>query len=197
MDIFTLLDEIQTIARNGLHYAENPYDRERYERLSQIATRGYAARVDLPSDAVVARFAREVGYITPKVGADAAIFDADERLLVELRSDDGCWGLISGWVEPGEAPAETIVREAREETGLEIVVHELVDVLGRPASAVNGPHAAVSVIFLCDVVGGELRLSHEVTDLAWHHVDDVERWHGDHERFARRALVAHRARTAS
>ena len=60
---------------------------------------------------------------------------------------------------------------------------------------VNGPHAAASVIFLCDGVGGERRLSHEVTDLAWRHLDDIECWHGDHERFARRALIAHRARS--
>ena len=34
MDILPLLDELQIIARNGLHYSQNPYDRERYERLS-------------------------------------------------------------------------------------------------------------------------------------------------------------------
>ena len=33
MDILSLLDEIQTIARNGLNFTPNPYDRERYERL--------------------------------------------------------------------------------------------------------------------------------------------------------------------
>lgn len=192
MDVFTLLDEIQTIARNGLEFAENPFDRERYERLSEVATRSYAERLALPDEVVAARFARELGYITPKVGADAAIFDAQERLLVERRSDDGCWGLIAGWVEPGESPAETVVREAREETGLDIAVLRLVDVIARPASVEYGPHAMVAVVYLCEVVGGDPALSHEVTELAYRHIDEVEPWHRNHEQFARRALAAHR-----
>lgn len=194
MDVFTLLDEVQTIARNGLAYAENPFDRERYERLSEVATRSYAERLGLPGDVVAARFAQEVGYITPKVGADAAIFDAQERVLVERRSDDDCWGLIAGWVEPGESPAETVVREAREETGLDIAVLQLVDVIARPANVGYGPHAMVAVLYLCEVVGGTPALSHEVTDLAYRHIDEVHPWHSNHEQFARRALAVHRAR---
>ena len=196
MDVFTLLDEVQTIARNGLAHTENPYDRERYERLSEVATRSYAERLGLPDDVVAARFARELGYITPKVGADAAIFDAQERLLVERRSDDDCWGLIAGWVEPGEAPAETVVREAREETGLDIAVLELIDVIARPASVEYGPHAMVAVVYLCEVVGGVPVLSHEVTELAYRHIDDVDPWHRNHEQYARRALAAHRGARA-
>lgn len=195
MDVFTLLDEIQTIARNGLIFAENPFDRERYERLAAIATRGYAERLAFSDADVAARFAHELGYVTPKVGADAAIFDAQERLLVERRSDDGCWGLIAGWVEPGESPGETVVREAREETGLDIVVRELVDVVARPASAAYGPHATVAVIYLCDVLGGEPRLSHEVIDLAYRDISDIAPWHKNHEDHARRALEAHRRRS--
>lgn len=196
MDVFTLIDEIQTIARTGLAFADSPYDRERYERLAELAARSYAERLELPDAVVRDRFQSELGYITPKVGADAAIFDADDRLLVELRSDDGCWGLISGWVEPGESPAETVVREAREETGLEIVVRDLIGVIPRPASAEYGPHAMVGVVFLCDVVGGEPVLSHEVTDLAYRHIDDIAPWHKNHGQYARLALAVHRRRVA-
>lgn len=194
MDVFTLLDEIQTIARNGLEFTDNPYDRERYERLAELAARGYAERLAVPDTAVRDRFAQELGYITPKVGADAAVFDAGNRLLLERRSDDGCWGLISGWVEPGESPADTVVREAQEETGLDIVVRELVGVIPRPASSEFGPHAMVAVVYLCDVVGGEPSLSHEVTDLAYRDLDDVAPWHKNHEEYARCALQALRRR---
>ena len=48
MDILPLLDELQIIARNGLHYAQNPYDRERYERLMELTTRYYGEALDLP-----------------------------------------------------------------------------------------------------------------------------------------------------
>lgn len=197
MDVFTLLDEIQTIARNGLAFSENPYDRERYARLSDVAAQSYAERLALSDIAVRERFTRELGYITPKIGADAAVFDAADRLLVEQRSDDGCWGLISGWVEPGESPADTVIREAREETGLEIVVRELVGVLARPASAEFGPHAVVAVVYLCDVVGGTRVLSHEVTELAYRDIDDIAPWHKNHEQYARCALAVHRRRSGA
>ncbi|MCJ7736969.1 MAG: NUDIX hydrolase N-terminal domain-containing protein, partial [Anaerolineae bacterium] len=67
MDIFSLLDEIQAIARNGLHYTSEIYDRERYERLMELATQTYDELLDVPAEKVRARFLNELGYITPKV----------------------------------------------------------------------------------------------------------------------------------
>ena len=104
MDILPLLDELQTIARNGLNHTTNPYDRERFERLLALATKYYGEALDLPPDAVRHRLVGELGYITPKVGADAAIFDREGRILLVRRSDDGLWCLPCGWVEPNESP---------------------------------------------------------------------------------------------
>ena len=81
MDIFTLLDEIQAIARNGLHYTSSAYDRERYERLMNLTTQTYGELLEVPGETIRARFLREMGYITPKVGSDAAIFN--ESVLVK------------------------------------------------------------------------------------------------------------------
>ncbi len=33
LDVYALIDEVQAIARTGLHYSENPFDRERYTKL--------------------------------------------------------------------------------------------------------------------------------------------------------------------
>src|SRR5512145_1328909 len=104
MDILPLLDEIQTIARNGLNFTPNPYDRERYERLLDVVTASYGQAFDLPPPAVRQRLVGELGYITPKVGAHAALFDTAENILLVRRADDGLWCLPCGWVEPNEAP---------------------------------------------------------------------------------------------
>ncbi|MDQ1521199.1 MAG: hypothetical protein QOI55_2272, partial [Actinomycetota bacterium] len=178
-----------------MHFTENPYDRERYERLLVLASRDYAEIAQLPHDEVLERFRRELGYCTTKVGADAAIVDDEERLLLVRRADDGCWGLVSGWVDTGEAPHETVVRELREETGFEGVVDDLVGIFARPASAQFGPHASIAVVYLCSLNGGERRFPpHEILDVAWRHVDDVEPWHKNHEHYARAALARWRAR---
>lgn len=191
-----LLDEIQSIARTGLNYSTDPYARAHYSRLLELAAMHYARELDLPEPEVRARLQGELGSITPKVGADAAIFDDAGRILLVERADDRCWGLPAGWVEPNEAPVHTAVREAREELGLEIEPLQLVDVMFRPASAEYGPHAVVSVVYLGEVRGGEIELSHEALEARYWAIDDVPIWHKDHLEFARAAHAVWTARRA-
>ena len=42
MDIFSLLDEVRAIAQNGLFYTSDPFDRERYDRLMELAAQTYS-----------------------------------------------------------------------------------------------------------------------------------------------------------
>ena len=187
MDILPLLDELQTIARTGLNFTESPYDRERYARLLQLATEYYGQALDLPPANVRARLTQELGYITPKVGAEAAIFDEEGRILLVQRSDDQRWCLPCGWVDPNETPAQAAVRETREEVGLEVRIARLVDVLTRLPSAETGPHTAVAVIYLCEITGGEIALSHECLDARYWRIEDVPVWHELHQRYAEAA----------
>ena len=189
MDIMPLLDELQTIARNGLFYATDPYDRERYERLMQLVTGYYGEAVDLPPYEVRRRFAAEVGYITPKVGADAAIFDDDGRILLTLRADDQRWCLPCGWVEPNEAPIDTVVRETKEETGLEVCPLALIDVFTRLPSVYGGVHTMIAVVYRCEITGGTMGVSHESLDVHYWFIDDVPVWHANHEEYARAAYA--------
>jgi ADP-ribose pyrophosphatase YjhB (NUDIX family) len=187
MDIISLLDELQALARTGLHFANNAYDRVRYERLLTLATNIYAGWLTLPAAAIQERFAQEVGCITPKVGADAAIFNEQGEILLMERADGSGWCLPCGWVEVDERPIDAAIREAREETGLEVVVRQLVGVFTRFASQTNGPHTMVAVVHLCEIVGGELRLSHEGTALRYWPVEAVSHWHPNHDKYARAA----------
>ncbi len=59
------------------------------------------------------------------------------------------------------------------------------DIFTRKASAVNGPFTTLSVVYLCDVLGGELRLSHEGRALRCWKIDEVPDWHATHEQHAR------------
>lgn len=142
MNVLALLDELRVLAQNGLEHTDDPYDRERYERILTLTSEWYGRSVDLPPAEVRSRFAAEVGHVTPKVGADAAVFDADGRILLQRRADDGTWGLPGGFVDPDESPEETAVREAREETGLAVEPVELVDVYTRKPGE-YGPHGLV------------------------------------------------------
>ena len=188
MNTLALLDELQTIARNGLNYSENVYDRERYGRLLELTCQSYSEVLSLPSEQIREKLSGELGHITPKVGADAAIFnDAGEILLME-RVDGSGWCLPCGWVEPNERPSAAAVREVKEETGLDVSIRQLVGIFTRTPSADNGPHSMIAVAYLCDVLGGELTLSHEGLDLRYWKIGEVTHWHGRHEVYARAAF---------
>ncbi len=188
MDILPLLDEMQAIARNGLAYSENPYDRERYERLLALASQYYGQALDLPPEEVRQRLSKELGYITPKVGANGAIFDEEGRILLVRRADDGTWCLPGGWVDPNETPAQAAVREIKEETGLDARMVQLVNVFTRLPDARSGPHTAVAVVYLCEVTGGMLQISHESLEARYWHVREVPAWHEMHRSYALDAL---------
>ncbi len=183
-DILPLLDELQALAREGLHYAENPYDIGRYEKLMKTVTTYYGQALDLPPADVRARLSAELGCITPKVGADAAIFDVEGRILLHQRADNTKWCLPCGWVDVNEAPIDAAVREAREETGLVVRPLELVGVFPRPANAEYGTHSLISVVYLCEVIGGTLTLSHEGLDLRYWAIEDMTEWHATHRHYA-------------
>jgi ADP-ribose pyrophosphatase YjhB (NUDIX family) len=192
-DVWALLDEVRAIAQTGLYYCENEYDRERYERLLTLATQEYADRTALEPAELRARFEADIGYVTAHVGADAAVFDDEGRILLVRRTDDDKWGLVAGWVDPNESPEQTVVRELAEEAGVEARVEKLVGVFFREARADEHPHSTVSVLYLCTMTGGEVRpLPHEVSEVGWKHIDDVAAgdWHHHHEQLARAALLA-------
>jgi ADP-ribose pyrophosphatase YjhB (NUDIX family) len=189
MDIFSLLDELRTIARNGLHFASNAYDRERYERLMSLATQTYSELLAVPDEMIRTQFLNEMGYITPKVGADAAIFNESGEILLMERADGSGWCLPCGWVEPNEKPVETVIREVREETGMEIEVKQLVGVFTRLPGAENGPHTQIAIVHLCERIGGKLTLSHEGLALQYWPIEAVRDWHTTHEKYARAAYA--------
>ena len=184
MDILPLLDEIRTIACNGLAFSESPYDIERYQRLLDIASTYYGMSLDLPAAQVRQKLSAELGYITPKVVTVAALFDTEGRLLLELRADDEQWGLPCGFLEANESPTQGVVREVYEETGLEVRPTQLVDVFSRLPDHAHGLFSAVKIVYLCELIAGNLHPSHECKAVCYRQIEDIFAWHEMHYRYA-------------
>lgn len=101
VELLSLLDELRAMAQTGLAYADDPYDEERYNRMLELVEEYYGKTLDLPSDDVQERLADELGYVTPKVGTAAAIFDADGRQLLMKRPESGTWCFpVDSWMSP-------------------------------------------------------------------------------------------------
>ena len=186
--LINVLDQIRAIGTTGLHYAKNPHDRERYQRLLKIAAVSLSELSGVDERELSERFSREIGCITPKVGVDAAIFDQKQRLLLHKRSDDGKWSLPCGWVEVGESVVEAIVREVKEETGLDVEPTHILGVYDSKAFAPHEPHNSCHILYLCECHGGNLAISHESTDIGYFDMNAVTEWHDGHEEKARDAL---------
>jgi ADP-ribose pyrophosphatase YjhB (NUDIX family) len=179
------------LAYEGRAYADRGYDQTRYARMCQIVDEFYAALSGLPTAVVGERFAADLGTPTPKVGATAVIPRQDGLVLLDRRADDGCWGLPGGWLAPNESPQEGVIREVAEETGLLVEVVRLGMVGWRPASLPAAPHGQVGLVYVCRILGGELRKSHESLELAWRDpADPAIEWHLDHGVRARTALAS-------
>jgi ADP-ribose pyrophosphatase YjhB (NUDIX family) len=113
-------------------------------------------------------FLRErIGHITLLTPAAAAIIRDDRGQVLLIRRGDGRgWSLPGGIMEPGERLVDCLVREAREETGLEVEPIRLVGIYSDPAfmhvTFPNGDQAHfVSATFECRTVGGRLRADGE------------------------------------
>lgn len=190
-DVVPLLDELRILAGTGLAYADDPYDGERYDRILELACEWYGRTADLPPAEVRSRFAEEVGHVTPKVSADAAVFDGEGDVLLQRRADDGTWCLPGGYVEPNESPEEAATRETREETGLVVEPTDLVGVYTRRAGE-RGPHGLVVHVYLCSAVGGSIEVSREGEDVRYWSIEAVPAWHENHREQARDAVERRR-----
>jgi ADP-ribose pyrophosphatase YjhB (NUDIX family) len=95
--------------------------------------------------------------IVPCVGGLA--YDGEGRLLVVRRANDpgrGLWSLPGGRVEPGEDDAAALVREMREETGLDVEPGPLVGRVRRGRYTIAD--------YRCTVRGGTLRAGDDALD---------------------------------
>ncbi|MCU7825769.1 NUDIX hydrolase [Kitasatospora sp. DSM 101779] len=103
-------------------------------------------------------------------GVAAVIVDEQGRVLLNRRSDNGRWALIGGILDPGEQPADGLVREVQEETGMSVEPERLTSVTVSPMQEYpNGDRAQyLDLTFRCRPVAGEPRVNDdESLEVGW------------------------------
>jgi ADP-ribose pyrophosphatase YjhB (NUDIX family) len=155
--------QLQAVAQTGDTYANNEFDRQRYDLVRNIAAAMMAAGSGAEPRELVEVFAREGGYATPKLDVRAAVFRDDRILMVQERSD-GRWTLPGGFADVGDSPSVAVEREVLEESGFVVKATRLVALLDRN----RHPHPPFGyhiwkAFFLCELQGGEARSSIETS----------------------------------
>jgi ADP-ribose pyrophosphatase YjhB (NUDIX family) len=189
-------ETLSAIARTGLGFSDNLYERERFEEVLRVAADIGVAAVsgaDGAEDAagLVEEWMDQIGegiagYVTPKVAVGAAVGNDQSEMLLVQRADSGVWLYPTGWADVGYSAAEVVVKEVLEETGIEAEPIRLIAVLdGLRLGFTRIP--LYSLVFQCRAVGGELKAHPlECRDVGWfpldalpHPLAGAERW-GQH-----------------
>jgi len=176
-DLVRWSETLAGIARTGMGFTQNLYERERYEEVLHVASDIKAAadealEVRREQDHFVQEWMESIGegipgYVTPKVAIGAIVGNDDGEILLMQRADSGIWLYPTGWADVGYSASEVAVKEVLEETGIEC---EPVQLLG----VVDGQRMGFSrfgmymLLFHCRATGGTLQ-GHplETSGLGW------------------------------
>lgn len=166
--------ELAAISQNGLMYANNAYDIERYEKIRQIAAEMMSAPSGLDTESLLTILAKEDGYATPKVDVRGVVFRDNKILLVKEKIDNK-WTLPGGWADPCDCPSESVVREIYEESGFETQAQKLLAVYDRSKHPhePSMPFHIYKLFFLCEITGGSEQISHETTAVDFFAEDQI------------------------
>jgi len=119
---------------------------------------------------------------SPRLATDGIVRRGDEILLVKRAFDPfkDRWAIPGGFVEFGETVETAVVRELREETGLNVVPKSLFGVYSDPKRDPRGH--TITIVYLCEVIGGTLGGDHEVLEIKYFPVRALPPMAFDHEK---------------
>jgi 8-oxo-dGTP pyrophosphatase MutT (NUDIX family) len=102
-------------------------------------------------------------------GVTGVVRDEHGRVLLARRRDNGRWSVPAGMIEPGEQPADAVLREVFEETGVRAVIDGVGGVATHPVEYPNGDRCEyLNVWFRCHAAGGTARVGDdESTEVGW------------------------------
>jgi len=112
-----------------------------------------------------------------------AIIPYQGKIVVIRRKNEpfkGYYALPGGIVEYGETVEEAVLREVKEETGLDVKIHKLVGVYSDPNRDPRGHF--VSICFITLPVGGELKAGSDAKDIALFSLDNIPKLAFDHNK---------------
>lgn len=167
-DLARWSETLAAIARTGLGFSENLYERERFEEVLHVAADIKAAATEIEEAREIRRttdhFVKEwlesvgegvPGYVTPKVAIGAVVGNERGQMLLVQRKDSGVWLYPTGWADVGYSPAEVAVKEVAEETGIECRPERLLAVIDGQRMGFSR-FGMYMLLFHCTAVGGEL-----------------------------------------
>ncbi|MBN1877455.1 MAG: NUDIX hydrolase N-terminal domain-containing protein [Anaerolineae bacterium] len=164
-------DKLRDLSALGLHFSDNIYDRAHYTTVQDIAMAMLSLATETPLVEMEPLRAPVFSQPTPLSVGDAAVIDVEGQILLIRRADNGLWAMPGGALEVGETPAEGVVREALEETGVRSEPVALVGVFDSRLCGTISRHHVYQFVFLCRPLNGHAAevpsYANEVLETGW------------------------------
>lgn len=165
--------ELQNLSQSALAYCKDEFNIERFERIRSISVEMMSALTDIKIEKMKDIFAGDEGYQTPKVDIRASIINDDKILLVKEKND-GKWSMPGGWADTGHTVFENIIKESKEEAGIDVKPKQVLAILDRHAAAKdNYPFTVYKIFVSCDYVSGDFIENIETSDSRFFPIDDL------------------------
>ena len=165
--------ELQFLSQCSLAYSKDKFDRERSERIREIACEMLSYKYDIPIEKVRLDFAGELGYQTPKVETRAAVIK-DNKILLVKEQFDGKWALPGGYQDVNMSIKENAIKEASEEAGAVVNPVKIIAVLDyNRHHHVNFPFGMVKVFVLCEYVSHSFVENTETLGAEFYSLDEL------------------------
>jgi len=164
--------EIFSLSQAGLTYSRNEFDLERYKRLQEITAEMIASQSEIAKESVLESFSMQAGYTTPKIDVRGAVIRDNRILLIQERMD-GRWAMPGGWADLGNSPGSVAEREVWEESGFHVKAKKVIAVIDANRIQPMEFYHAFKIIFLCTLLNGEPRTSHETMAVDFFDLNDL------------------------
>ena len=174
IEFFEQLKRLKAIADTGLLYSKNDYDRERYLELQEMSVRLLSELSGHAVEALKVSFPLLPHYPTAKVDIRGFVLSPENKVLLVKESMDGKWSLPGGWADIGYSPKETIIKEFKEETGLDVTVKALVAIFDKRLHAhPPQPFYVYKLVYYCVPNTLQINKGFDVLDVQYFDVDNL------------------------
>ena len=166
-DLFNLIKRLKSISDIGMLYSKNEYDKERYSEMLEISYELLHKISGQEMTSLKNLYAENKDYPTAKVDIRGLILK-DNKILLVKESTDNKWSLPGGWADIGYSPKEVIVKECKEETGLEVIPERLLAVFDKKFHPhPPQPYYVYKMVFYCKAISTAINKGFDVLDVQY------------------------------
>lgn len=168
------MKRLKAIADTGLLYCNNEYDKERYAELKEMSYQLLHMLSGHPVNALKESFALIKDYPTAKVDIRGLLLSPDKKVLLVRESIDKKWSLPGGWADVGYSPKEVIIKEFKEETGLDVIPKNLLAVFDKKMHPhPPQPFYVYKMVFYCEAISSQIEKGFDVLDVQYFDMDSL------------------------